>query len=464
MKIKSAIAMVLGIILTGSTIWLPLFKQNGLEPVGPIIGILLIVFSLFGELPPLLSWTKKMGDFLYPGVGIGTIFLLIPLLLPNGTHRSSLIAFSPTVWAAYISIILVGISFETSTLPLKIYQRCKNSPIKPYILIPLYVIVAGLLGNILDGVSIVIISSVIFMHLLSEKWMIRSLFALLFGGLVSNLITVAAEPTNIKFQEVLFPVFDKLHPSFWLTNWPICLLGIALPAAFLGFLMKDDRVHWKPEEPKKIEIFHKSFKDPVYVDTILSAIAVSLLAVGIIVHAIFENIPSLENIPLWVLVLPAGLAAVNHLFVGERLTEMMEHIEEQMPVWIKIIVIFSLLWFLQFGLTAKTNVLHIFFFFPSSIQFLVLTVFSLASAVTDNVALAAMQATIILGHPIAIWKIRLLLVLLTWAGGLTPFGCLQSLSINHRLKLSTDHWIRETPVWAGLALFGGLLGLLLISL
>lgn len=460
---KKIVPIILGCLLVGSTIWLPFLSQNGFEPIGPIFGIMLIIFSLFGELPPWLSWMQKVGNFLYQGISLATVFLLVPLLIPFGNHQSSFFAWSPTVWLAYISIILVGISFETSTLPGKIYQFCKNSTLSPYILIPLYVIIAGLLGNILDGVSIVIISTVILMHLLSPKWVVRSLFALLFGGLISNLITVAAEPTNIKFQDVLGSLLTKIHPSFWVTNWPICVLGILFPALFLGILMKREQVTWKADEDGKIIIFHKTFKDPLYIDTILAFVAAQFLALGIIAHAVFENISSLQNIPLWVLLLPAGIAALNHLFVGERLTETIEHIQEQAPVWIKLIVIFSLLWFLQNGLSSTKSITSLFFFLPASMQYSLLTLLSLASAVTDNVALAAMQGSIIIAHPLAVWKIRLLLILLTWAGGLTPFGCLQSLSINHRLKLSTGQWIKETPVWAGLAIVGGVLGLFLIS-
>lgn len=463
MKLKTILSLIVGTLLVGNTIWIPQLQQNGFEPLGPIIGIALVVFSLFGELPSWLSWLTKLGSFLYGGVALATFLLLIPFILPSQAHESSFFAFSPTVWAAYISIVLVGISFETSTLPIKIYQFCRRSHFKPFILVPLYVVIAGLLGNILDGVSIVIISTVVLLHLLSEKWVIRSMFALLFGGLISNLITVAAEPTNIKFQDVLAPLLNNLHPTFWVTNWPICILGILFPALVLGGLMKDEKVAWKEEEPSKITIFHRSFKDPLYIDTILSSIAIELLALGIIVHSVLENIPTLPNISLWILLFPAGLAALNHLFVGERVTETWEHIQEQYPVWLKLIVIFSLLWFLQNGLTSTKTVLSLFLLLPSSIQYGILVILSLASSVTDNVALAAMQGTIILGHPIAIWKIRLLLVLLTWAGGLTPFGCLQSLSINHRLKLSTGQWIKETPLWAGLALTGGLIGLLLIS-
>lgn len=456
--------LLIGLLITGGTIWIPLLQQNGFEPLGPILGITLIVFSLFGELPSWLLWTTKLGSFLYPGVAIATILLLVPLLLPSQVHESSFFAFSPSVWAAYISIILVGISFENSTLPSKIYQLCKRINLKPFVLIPTYVFIAGLLGNILDGVSIVIISTVVFMHLLSEKWVIRSLFALLFGGLISNLITVAAEPTNIKFQDTLAPLLNKLHPSFWVTNWPICILGILFPVLFLGLQMKKQNVGWKEDTDQKIAIFHTSTKDPGYIDTVLSFIAIQLLALGVIVHAVLENIPGLQNIPLWIVLLPAGIAALNHLFVGQRLTETFEHIQEQSPVWIKLVVIFSLLWFLQHGLTSNVSILHLFFFLPASIQYILLVILSLASAVTDNVALAAMQGTIILGAPLAIWKVRLLLVLLTWAGGLTPFGCLQSLSINHRIKLSTVAWVQETPIWASLAIIGGLIGLFSIGL
>ena len=459
---KSILLVVLGAILVLGPTWIPFLAANGLQAFGPLLGIILIVFSLFGDLPKWLSWTQKLGEKLAKGIAIGTLLLLVPLLIPNQIHQSSFFAFSPSVWAAYISIILVGISFENSTLPLTIYHFCKKSNVRPFLFVPLYVFIAGLLGNILDGVSIVIISTVILMHLLSSKWVLRSMFALLFGGLISNLITVAAEPTNIKFQDVLYPLFNKVHPTFWVTNWPICLFGILFPAIFLGIIMKKKQVTWKEGEPEKIAIFHKSFKDPMYIDTVLSSIAVALLALGIVTHAVLENIPGFINVPLWLLLFPAGLAAFNHLFVGERITETWEHIEEQSPVWIKLIVIFSLLWFLQNGLSETTSILNLFLLLPNSIQYGLMIMLSLASSVTDNVALAAMQGTIILGHPIAIWQIRLLLVLLTWAGGLTPFGCLQSLSINHRLQLSTGEWIKETPLWAALALLGGLIGFGLI--
>lgn len=464
MKREKLLFLLLGILIVTITHSMPLLMQYGLEAIGPVLGIILVIFSLFGELPHNLTWLTKLGKSLYPGVALGTILLLVPLLFPAAHHETSFFALSPTVWGAYISIVLVGISFESSTLPLKIYRLCKHSRFKPFILTPIYVSIAGLLGNVLDGVSIMIISTVILLHLLPQKWVFKSLFALLFGGLVSNLITVAAEPTNIKFQEVLAPFLNHLHPSFWITNWPISFLGILFPALFLSYLMHIEDARWKPEEPAKIVIFNRSFKDPIYIDTILATIAGGLLALGIVLHAILENIPRFSDVPLWILLLPAGIAALNHLFVGERLTEAVEHIQEQLPIWIKLTVIFSLLWFLQNGIMSNKNILSFFYLLPHTFQYILLTLLSLSSAVTDNVALAAMQATIILGHPLALWKIRLLLVLLTWAGGLTPFGCLQSLSMNHRLRLTTGQWMKETPVWAGLAILGGISGLLITTL
>lgn len=447
-----------GFLLTAGTVYIPFLKALGIEALGPLLGIAFIVFSLFGDLPRWISWTQVVGSKLYVGIVIGMFALLIPMLFPGTHHDSSLVAWSPTVWAAYISIVLVGISFETSTIPGKIYAFFKGSHTKPHIIVPLYVIIAGLLGNILDGVSIVIISTIILMNLLSPKWLIRAMFALLFGGLISNLITVAAEPTNIKFQDSLGPLLDKIHPSFWITNWPICILGILFPAVILGVQMKRNKVIWKSQATSSLTIFQTINKKAAYIDGTLAGIAAGLLGAGIIAHAV------LENVPLWLLLIPAGLAAINHLFVTRKLQGTIAHIKEQAPVWMKLMVIFSLLWFLQFGLTSHNEATNAFFLLPHSIQYFFLVLLALASAVTDNVALAAMQGSIIINHPLPIWEIRLLLILLTWAGGLTPFGCLQSLSINHRLKLSTGQWLSQTPLWAGLALLGGLIGLIFIGL
>lgn len=463
MKLQKIFSLFIGTLLVGCTTWLPILKQNGFESIGAIAGIILVIFSLFGELPAWLSWTTRLGSFLYSGVVLATILLLFPLLSPSKGHESSFFAFSPTVWAAYLSIVFVGISFETSSLPKKIYTFCKKLHIQSYILIPLYVIVAGLLGNILDGVSIVIISSVILINLLPFTWTIKSLFALLFGGLVSNLITVAAEPTNIKFQEVLAPLFKNIHPSFWITNWTICVLGILFPAVWLGIIMKKEKAKWKEDEPNEIHVFQNIHEGKGNIDIVFSSLAMIFLATGVVIHAILENISTTSSIPLWLLLLPAGITAVLHLFLTNTLDGAVKHVKEQSPVWVKLVVIFSLLWYLQNGLTETKSILNMFFLLPSSIQYILLVILSLGSAVTDNVALAAMQGSIIIAHPFTIWKIRLLLVLLTWAGGLTPFGCLQSLSINHRLKLTTAEWIKETPIWAGLAIIGGLSGLLLIT-
>jgi predicted cation transporter len=93
-----------------------------------------------------------------------------------------------------------------------------------------------------------------------------------------------------------------------------------------------------------------------------------------------------------------------------------------------------------------------------------MTVLSLLSAVTDNVALAAMQAGLILNHPLPVWAIRFLFIMLTWAGGLTAFGCLQSLALHAKRPLSMGAWFREARGWAVIALIGGLIGLVAIIL
>ena len=49
-------------------------------------------------------------------------------------------------------------------------------------------------------------------------------------------------------------------------------------------------------------------------------------------------------------------------------------------------------------------------------------------SITDNVALAAMQGSLTFNHPLPIWQVRLLFILLTWAGGFTSFGCLHALA------------------------------------
>src|SRR5690349_3662087 len=214
------------------TLWPPL-RDSRLQPLGPLLAVMFIVFSLFGDLPSRIAWTQKLGSWLFPGLAVGAIVLLLPLLIPSPTREPSLLAFSPAVWAAHISIVMISISFESSTLPRRIYRVCKAFSLRPASLIPAYIVIVGLLGNLLDGVSIIAISVVIFLSLLPLLWAMRAAFALLFGGLISNLITVAAEPTNIKFQDALHPLLDRVVPPFWLTNWPISVFGILLPALWL---------------------------------------------------------------------------------------------------------------------------------------------------------------------------------------------------------------------------------------
>jgi hypothetical protein len=133
-------------------------------------------------------------------------------------------------------------------------------------------------------------------------------------------------------------------------------------------------------------------------------------------------------------------------------------------VWFKLLIIFSLLWIAITICTQYPNVSSVFFLLPFPVRYFLMVVLSLLSAVTDNVALASMQGAMMLQHPVAIWQMRLLFVLLTWAGGLTPFGCLQALALNSHIRLSTKQWYREVPLWAGWSLTGGLIGLIIIRL
>jgi hypothetical protein len=439
----------------------------GLQALGPLLGVLCIVFSLFGDLPPWIIWTRRLGVLLMPGIVAGTILLLLPLLFPQQATESSILAFSPFVWLAYISIILVSVAFEASILPDLIYRYCKSLSTGPEIVIPLYVLVAGLLGNIFDGVSIIAISVVIFRALLPWKWMLRASFALLFGGLVSNLITVAAEPTNIKFQDVLAPYLDRVQPSFWFTNWPISILCIVLPTFWLFWGMKRDHIHW--EMSRKTPMLHLSTQDESQTwKVVLSTLALALLGIGIISHAVVSELMIAGGqhalFPLWPFLAPAGLVALCYLFTSKQFQVLLAYLREQWTVWGRLMVIFSLLWFLSHGLTQQTNVFAAFFIWPEFARYGVMVILSLCSSITDNVALAAMQAQIILSAPLAVWQVRLLLILFTWSGGFTPFGCLQSLALNNNLKLSAGQWFRETLLWSALSLIGGLIGLGLIAL
>jgi hypothetical protein len=80
------------------------------------------------------------------------------------------------------------------------------------------------------------------------------------------------------------------------------------------------------------------------------------------------------------------------------------------------------------------------------------------------VALAAMQAVLILNHPLPVWAIRSQFIMLTWAGGLTAFGCLQSLALHTKHPLSMGVWFREARGWAAITLIGGLISLVAIIL
>lgn len=464
------IGAALGLVILLAPTLTPPLRSAGFQALGPILAIALIVFSLFGDLPAWVAWTQRLGAWVFPGLALGTLVLLIPLLLPTRTVESSFFAFSPTVWAAYISIVLVSISFEKSTLPSRIYHVCRSQSRSPATLIPIYVVIAGLLGNILDGVSIIAISVVIFLSLLPSRWALRASFALLFGGLISNLITVAAEPTNIKFQDVLHSLLDRVSPSYWFTNWPISVLGILLPAAWLAIEMrwgKDGKVGWRQEDITSQLGFDERIprKDR---ELLLSMLAVGFLGAGIIAHSILQAVAASsatpgEIVPLWLFLLPGGIVAVIHLLTIRRIPAALQHMKHEWPVWGKLMIIFSLLWFVMNALTEPTNVLAVFFTWPESARYGIMVLLSLASSITDNVALAAMQGSLLLNHPLSIWEIRLLFILLTWAGGFTPFGCLQSLALNSRLTLSTAAWFKQTLLWSGLAIVGGLVGLALID-
>jgi hypothetical protein len=463
------LGIICGIALVVIPYSLPIFHGAGLQALGPLLGILFTVFSLFGELPAGLRWTQQLGSWMFAGIALGTVWLLLPMTAETAMRESSLLAFSPQVWAAYVSIILVSLAFEQSSLPLRIYHFCQSLKIAPAVLIPLFIVIAGLLGNLLDGVSIIAISSVIFLMLLDRAWALRAAFALLFGGLISNLITVAAEPTNIKFQDVLGPVLDRVSPPYWFSNWPVCLLGILLPATALAVMMRRAGVTWRAHESPSNALAPEPRGAMKIVELGLSLAAVGLLAAGIILHAIPDNNWelfgfSLAQRPLWMLLLPAGNVAIVYLFIRRRGIASSNYILLELPVWVRLMVIFSLLWLLTNGLTQQVNAFAVFFAWPEPLRYGLMVLLSLASSITDNVALAAMQGSLILHHPLPIWQVRLLFILLTWAGGFTSFGCLQSLALNGRFSLSMGQWIREAWIWGILAILGGLAGLALLAI
>jgi hypothetical protein len=67
----------------------------GLQALGPLLGVLCIVFSLFGDLPPWIIWTRRLGVLLMPGIVAGTILLLLPLLFPQQATESSILSGWP---------------------------------------------------------------------------------------------------------------------------------------------------------------------------------------------------------------------------------------------------------------------------------------------------------------------------------------------------------------------------------
>jgi hypothetical protein len=463
--LRLILRLLIGALVAGGTTWIPALRHNGLQALGPMLAIGLIVCSLFGELPFWASWTQRLGAWLFPGIAVATIVLLLPWLIPAGGVDSSLVAFSPAVWGAYLSIVLVGLSFEASDLPQRIYRLCQASGASPWILVPAYVAIAGLLGNILDGVSIMAISVVVLLSLLPLRWAIRSSFALLLGGLIANLITVAAEPTNIKFQDVLHGVLDGVTPAYWFSNWPISLFGMLVPTIWLAIWMRRDSVSWRQDEPDASRVFGQTDGGASSRQTILlGATALLLLAAGIIVHSVIQSVSRVsEQWPLWLLLLPAGVCAVLHLWSSHGVPQAIAHIRTEWPVWGKLMIIFSLLWFVANAMREPTSALSVFFTWPEQVRYGALVVLSLLSAITDNVAVAAMQGTILLHHPLPTWQIRLLFILLTWAGGFTSFGCLQGLAVHSRLKLTGSAWFREALPWGLLAIGGGVAGLLLIN-
>lgn len=459
--------LLIGIALVGASNWLGAISSSGWRPVGALVGIVLVVCSLFGDVPPSVAWLQRFGAWVFPGIALGAVALLVPFLLPAAGRDSSIVAFSPSVWAAYIAIIFVGISFEMSGFAHYIYLLCLKLPVGPATIIPLYVLVMGLLGNVLDGVSIMAISVVIFLRLLPMLWALRASFALLFGGLIANLVTVAAEPTNIKFQDVLHAQLDKAYPTYWFTNWPISVLGILLPTLWLAISMRKEVVNWRERMVDADAITETPVSHP-RMKQALGLAAILLLAAGIIAHSIilaqWAAAGNTSDAPLWLFTLPAGIAALLHLRAIRHVDSVMAHVREQAPVWGKIMVIFSLLWLLENASQQGSNVFVAFFTWPEQVRYGLMIVLSLASSITDNVALAAMQGSLLLFHPLAIWQMRFLFILLTWAGGFTPFGCLQSLTTNSRLRLSMSAWFKESLPWAAVTIVGGLCGLALIAL
>jgi hypothetical protein len=242
-----------------------------------------------------------------------------------------------------------------------------------------------------------------------------------------------------------------------------------LPAIALAFMMRRENVTWRTHETLSNSLAPEPRGAMKVVELGLSLAAIGLLAAGIILHAVPDNGLnifgfSLAQRPLWQLLLPAGNVAIIYLFIRRKGIASSNYILHELPVWVRLMVIFSLLWLLANGLTQQANAFAVFFTWPEPVRYGLMVLLSLASSITDNVALAAMQGSLILNHPLPIWQVRLLFILLTWAGGFTSFGCLQSLALNGRFELSMGQWIREAWVWGILAILGGLAGLALLAI
>src|SRR5262249_13368777 len=138
----------------------PEIEAAGWQAAGPLLGITLIVFSLFGDLPRWIGWTQKVGAWLTPGVIIGTVGVLYFHWAPIHNQEFAWQAWSPRVWGPYLSITLFSVSFEVSSFPSRFFNVVKARFFPPYIPFPLYVATAGLAGNLFDGVTIIAISAI----------------------------------------------------------------------------------------------------------------------------------------------------------------------------------------------------------------------------------------------------------------------------------------------------------------
>lgn len=141
---------------------LPALRSIGWSSLGAILGSALVVCSRFGDLPNWINWTQRLGVCWYLGIGVGTLLLLLAHLAPSGQRAPSFFAFSPAVWGAYLSTVLGTLAFRFSSLPRRAYTVCQRIKLPTWVLIPVFVVVAELLGNILDGATMISLSAIIF--------------------------------------------------------------------------------------------------------------------------------------------------------------------------------------------------------------------------------------------------------------------------------------------------------------